>query len=107
MPIIPALILKQNTYIPTSTLSIDITKRSSKRTHSIRLRDILKRILKHGAQAQGIRQFAVAAGRIVEEGDGAADGVFAVLEVLVLPDPPDAVYLCVVEVEGLWKEKLA
>jgi hypothetical protein len=36
---------------------------------------------------------------LVEEGDGASDGVQAVGRVLVLPDPPDAVDHAVVQEE--------
>ena len=45
-------------------------------------------------------QSSISAGRGVVQGDGSSDGVLSVLQILVLPDPPCAVDLCVVQEEG-------
>lgn len=77
-------------------LNIDIAERARESAH--RLRDLNTGVV--DTQLDDICQRSVAAGRVVVQGDGAGDGVLAVLQVLVLPDPPGAVDLGVVDPEG-------
>jgi len=85
----------------TSYLHIDIAERPTKRAHRIPNRNILKRTLKHRAQSQRIIQRAITTRRSVIERNSTANRISPVIEILVLPDPPRAIDLCVVEVEGL------
>ncbi len=77
-------------------LNIDIAERTRESAH--RLRDLNTRVV--DTQVDDILQSAVSARGVVVQGDGAGDGVLAVVQVLVLPDPPGAVDLRVVEPEG-------
>ncbi len=77
-------------------LNIDVAERTRESAH--RLRDLNAGIV--NTHVDDILQSSVSAGRVVVQGDGAGDGVLAVFEVLVLPDPPGAVDLCVGEEEG-------
>jgi hypothetical protein len=43
---------------------------------------------------------AVSARRRIIDRDSGADGILPGIEVLVLPDPPGAIYLCMVKPEG-------
>jgi len=45
-------------------------------------------------------QSSISARRGVVQGNGSSDGILSVLKILGLPDPPCAVYLCVVKEEG-------
>ena len=76
--------------------SVDVAEGTSKSVHSLALGDVGELTLQHGAQTHSIVQGTVAAGRQVQEGDGACDSVLAVFDVLVLPCPPVAVDLGVV-----------
>ena len=93
-----------HTHCYTSYLHIDIAERTTKRAHRIRNRNILKRTLKHRAQRQRIIQRTVATRRGVIERDSTANRIPPILEILVLPNPPRAIDLCVVKVEGLKME---
>ena len=77
------------------TLYVDITQRPGLGTHDI-LDLHRRRIDPHDNQ---IAQRPVPARRVVKQRDGTGDGVRAGREVLVLPDPPRAVDLGVVEPE--------
>ncbi len=77
-------------------LNIDIAERTRESAH--RLRDLNARVV--NSQVDDILQSSVSAGRVVVQGDGAGDSVLAVLQVLVLPDPPGAVDLGMVEEKG-------
>lgn len=55
--------------------------------------------LKHRTQRHNISERTVAAGRQIKEGDGVCDSILAVLNVLVLPDPPDTINLGVVNLD--------
>jgi hypothetical protein len=76
-----------------SALRVNVAKRPIHSAHSISLRDVRKRPLEHGPQGHGIIEGAVASGRIVEEGESICKSVLPVLDILVLPDPPDAIDL--------------
>ena len=76
-------------------LDIDIAERTGESAH--RLRNLNTRVV--DTQVDDVCQSSVAAGRVVVQGDGAGDGILAVLQVLVLPAPPCAVDLGVVEEE--------
>jgi hypothetical protein len=77
-------------------LNIDVAEGTCESAH--RLRNLNAGIV--DTQVDDVLQSSASAGRVVVQGDGAGDGVLAVLQVLVLPDPPGAVDLCVVEEEG-------
>jgi hypothetical protein len=77
-------------------LNIDVAERTRESAH--RLRNLNAGIIY--THVDDILQSSVSAGGVVVQGDRAGDGVLAVLQVLVLPDPPGAVDLCVVEEEG-------
>ena len=85
-------------------LHIDIAERPTQRAHRILDRNIPKRILKHGTQRQGIIQHTLPTRRVVLERDSTINRISPVLEILVLPDPPRAIDLCMVEVESLTME---
>jgi hypothetical protein len=77
-------------------LNIDVAEGTCESAH--RLRNLNAGIV--DTQVDDVLQSSASAGRVVVQGDGAGDGVLAVLQVLVLPNPPGAVDLCVVEPEG-------
>lgn len=76
-----------------SALRVNVAERPIHSAHSISLRDVGERTLEHGPQGHGIIEGAVASGRIVEEGESICKSVLPVLDILVLPDPPDAIDL--------------
>jgi hypothetical protein len=80
----------------TSYLNIDVAERTSESVH--RIRDLNARSI--DTQIDIILQSAISAGWGVVQCDCSGNGVLSVLEILVLPDPPCAVDLCVVEEEG-------
>ena len=80
-------------------LNINITKRPpsiTSRRHNLGDRNG-RRI---DAQINQISQGSIPARRGIRQRDSASDGVLAALEILVLPDPPRAVDLRVVQEEG-------
>jgi hypothetical protein len=80
-----------------SALRVNIAEGPIHSAHGISLGDIRKRFLEHGPQGHGIVESTVATGRTVEEGESVCKSVLAVLDVLVLPDPPNAIDLSVVD----------
>ena len=82
-------------------LHIDIAERPTKRAHRILNRNVPKHILKHRTQRQRVIQRTLPARRVIVERDSTIKRISPVLEILVLPDPPRAIDLCVVEVESL------
>jgi hypothetical protein len=78
-------------------LSVDVAEGTSKGVHGIALGDVGELSLEHVAERHGVVEGTVAARRRVQEGDGVSNGVLAVLNVLVLPDPPGTVDLSVVD----------
>lgn len=77
-------------------LSVDVAEWTGKGIHGISLGDVGELSLEHLTKGHGVVEGTVAAGRKIQEGDGVSDGVLAVLNVLILPNPPDAVDLSVV-----------
>lgn len=75
-----------------------IAKRPAHRIHEIANR-LAAAVGGKLAQADGIVEFELGAGRVVEEGSGAADGVLARGRVDFLPEGPETVDLGVVQVE--------
>jgi hypothetical protein len=71
-----------------SALRVNIAEGPIHSAHGISLGDIGK---------HGIVESTVATGRTVEEGESVCKSVLAVLDVLVLPDPPNAIDLSVVD----------
>lgn len=90
-------ICQASSVIKRSHLSVDVAERTSKGVHGVTLGDVGELSLKHLTKGQGVVEGTVAAGRHIQEGDGVRDGVLAVLDVLVLPDPPDAIDLTMVD----------
>ena len=84
---------------------INVAEWPTKRAHRILVRDVFKRI-QHRTQCQRVIECAVTTRRRVQESDGAIDRIPPVLEILVLPNPPCAVDLSMVEVESLLELKL-
>ena len=84
---------KKRRTLPECKLNINITERSSNRRHRVRNRDT------RGIHTEidEILQSPVSAGRAVVQGDCARDGVLSVGDILVLPNPPRAVNLCMME----------
>jgi len=78
------------------SLDIYIAERSRERVH--RSPDLNAWCI--DSELDDILQCSGSAGWRVVQCDGSGDGILSVLEVLVLPDPPGAVDLCVVEEEG-------
>ena len=77
----------------TSALGVNVAEGPIHRAHGISLSDVGERSLEHGSQGHGIIECAVATGRVVEEGESVCKSELAVLDILVLPDPPDAIDL--------------
>jgi hypothetical protein len=75
--------------------NISIAKLIAKRAHRIPHRNLRR---KH-AKIKQVIESSVRGPRRVEEAGRAGHGVLAGLQVLVLPDPPGAVDLCVVQEE--------
>ena len=84
---------------------INVAEWPTKRAHRILVRDVFKRI-QHRTQGQRVIECGVTTRRRVQESDGAIDRIPPVLEILVLPNPPCAVDLSMVEVESLSELKL-
>lgn len=78
-----------------SFLGVDVAKRTSKGAHGFTLGDVGELSLKHLSKRHCVVEGTVAAGRKVQECNGVGDGILAILDILVLPDPPDAVNLSV------------
>ena len=77
-------------------LNINVAKRSSSSRHKISDRNWGS----INSQINNIIQSTVAAGWHVVQSDGSRDGIQAGLDVLILPDPPGTIDLCVVKPEG-------
>jgi hypothetical protein len=77
-------------------LRVNVAERPIHSAHSISLRDVGKRSLEYGPQGHSVIEGAVASGRVVEEGESVCKSELAVLDILVLPDPPDTIDLAVV-----------
>lgn len=75
------------------TLCIDVAEVASKRAHRGRNRDVSS----IDTKVDGIIQGRISARRVVKQRESAGNGVLAVGQVLVLPNPPCAVDLSVVE----------
>lgn len=84
---------------------INVAEWPTKRAHRILVRDVFK-CIQHRTQGQRVIECAVTTRRRVQESDGAIDRIPPVLEIVVLPDPPCAVDLSMVEVESLLELKL-
>lgn len=78
-------------------LDVDVAERASKGVHSVALSDVGELGFKHGTQRHGVVHGTVPAGRQIQEGNSVGDSILTVLDVLVLPRPPDAVELSVVD----------
>lgn len=74
-------------------LGVNVAEGPIHRAHGISLSDVGERSLEHGSQGHGIIECTVATGRVVEEGESVCKSELAVLDILVLPDPPDAIDL--------------
>ena len=80
------------------TLYIDVAERSTKSGHGTCNGNAHRLVY---AQLKKILESCVATYWVVVERDGASNGVLPVLQVLVLPDPPYTIDLCVVQ-EKVW-----
>lgn len=78
---------------PTTCSSVDVAEGSSKSVHGVTLGDVGELALEHTTKGYHVVQSTVTARRQIQEGNSISDSVLAVLDVLVLPDPPDAVNL--------------
>lgn len=72
---------------------IDVAERASKGAHCIALNYVGELIREHVTERHGVFESTVTTRRGVQEGKSVGDGILAVFDVLVLPDPPSAVDL--------------